>query len=67
MPGVGTQSSRMVFTHEGSRLVVLDSFSRSMAQYDVVFNRETHLNNVKIAHDKLHGPAITEGGTTNLE
>ena len=65
-----------MFTHEGSRLYTLDSFCRSVNQYDIIFNKEIHLNNVKIAQDIKDGklnattaskpvPAITEQGETN--
>jgi hypothetical protein len=45
VPGIGTQSSRMMFTHEGQKMFILDSFCRTINQYDVVYNHRTHLAN----------------------
>ena len=45
VPGIGTQSSRLMFTHEGRRLLVLDSFCRSISQFDVVYNHSIQLDN----------------------
>lgn len=45
VPGIGTQSSRLMFTHEGQKLLILDSFCRSICQYDVKYNPSIYLEN----------------------
>lgn len=34
-----------MFTHQGQKLLVLDSFCRTINQYDVKYNNDIHLDN----------------------
>ena len=55
MPGIGTQSSSLLFAHEGQQLLVLDTYCRSINQYNIYYNPIIHNNNLKVIQEKING------------
>jgi len=58
----------MMFTHEGQKLFILDSFCRTINQYDVVYDHIVHLENQSKMAEAAHRKA-TEAlpGVVNQE
>lgn len=53
VPGIGTQTSRLVFSHQRQQLLLLDTYCRSINQYKICYNPTIHNNNMQLIQDKI--------------